>query len=370
MGCIELLSYDSFRDYVAPYKKVFIICGYSSLASCCSDLLDSLRLQGISYDIFSEFTPNPTTEDVDRAIEMFSNDNYDAIISIGGGSAIDVGKCVKMFCHMGTEDWENKLKSVKCVEKIPLIAMPTTAGSGAEATSFAVIYYSGVKQSVSAKELLPNAVLFDGRCLSSLPLYQKKATVLDALGHCIESYWSVHSTKESKSFAETGIRIILEKFEDYLDGKSETNEDMQRAAYLAGKAINVTKTTAGHAMAYKLTTLYGFAHGHAVALCLRVLWPWMIRNTAKCCDERGREYLEGTFDELATIFGCKDAMQGAERYGKIVGWASLAVPRFSEEDISVLTNSVNPLRMSNNPIKLERADIENLYRGIMKNESR
>ena len=115
-----------------------------------------------------------------------------------------------------------------------------------------------------------------------MPLYQKKATTLDALSHAIESYWSINSNDESKKYSMEAIKIILNNFNKYLDGDNSVNKDMLYAANLAGKAINITATTAGHAMCYKLTSLYNIAHGHAAMLVNSELLPYMMDNIDKC----------------------------------------------------------------------------------------
>ena len=116
----------------------------------------------------------------------------------------------------------------------------------------------------------------DASALKTLPIYQKKSTMMDALCHSIESYWSVNSTEESNKYSKQAIQTILENKDAYLANKDLGNANMLKAAYLAGKAINITQTTAGHAMSYKLTSLYGIAHGHAVAICISKLWEYML----------------------------------------------------------------------------------------------
>ena len=141
---------------------------------------------------------------------------------------------------------------------------------------------------------------------------------------------------------------------------------MLLAANLAGKAINITQTTAGHAMCYKITSHLGPSHGHAAILCDRVLYPWMIENTDKCIDARGEKYLKDTLDEIAVMFGYKDAQDGAECLEEIFERLEMEIPTVSDEEIDVLKNSVNPVRLKNHPIKLDIDTIEMLYRKILK----
>ena len=153
--------------------------------------------------------------------------------------------------------------------------MPTTAGTGSEATRYAVIYYNDAKQSITSKSIIPSTVLMDPNALKTLPVYQRKATMCDALCHAIESFWSVNSNEESKKYSRAAIKGVLKNMQGYFENTEEGNAGMLRAAYDAGKAINITQTTAGHAMCYKITSLFGCAHGHAAILCDRVLFSWM-----------------------------------------------------------------------------------------------
>lgn len=145
----------------------------------------------------------------------------------------------------------------------------------------------------------------------------------------------------------------------------EAYDRMQEAAYLAGKAINITQTTAGHAMCYKMTSLYGIAHGHAAALCVKELWPWMLSHTDRCVDPRGEEYVKEVFSELAQLMGCNQPEDGAKQFKNIVDSLNLSMPIASEEEHMQLKTSVNLTRLKNNPIKLDAKSIDELYRRIL-----
>lgn len=362
-----LHSYDGFEGFVKGYNRVFLICGDRSFKNC-DKLVNALDNGRVSYRRFSSFTPNPTTESVDAGIQMFRGFDYDAIMAVGGGSAIDIAKCIKLYGGRVQETWNDRLSKQSHPVDVPLIVMPTTAGSGSEATRFAVIYHKGVKQSITDDAILPNAVIYDSSVLHELPDYQKKATVFDALSHCIESFWSINSTDESKEYAKEGIELILKNVDDYWGGVSDDHvySSMQKAAYLAGRAINITQTTAGHAMSYKLTSMYGCSHGHAVALCVKELWTWMIENINLCRDKRGQKYLEDTFEELSTVMGGSGCGDGVEWFKKLFMDSKLNVPAMKDGDIDVLVESVNPTRLKNNPIELSNTDIRMLYQRILK----
>ena len=206
----------------------------------------------------------------------------------------------------------------------------------------------------------------DPNALKTLPMYQRKATMCDALCHAIESFWSVNSTDESKDYSRTAIRTVLENMQGYLDNTDEGNAGMLRAAHLAGEAINITQTTAGHAMCYKITSLFGAAHGHAAILCDRILFPWMIRNTAGCIDRRGEQYLKQTLDEIGIAMGAADARGGAEKLTRIFQDLAFEVPKAAPEQYEELKMSVNPVRLKNHPVALDMDTIDALYHQILR----
>ena len=157
----------------------------------------------------------------------------------------------------------------------------------------------------------------------------------------------------------------MEHMDGYLANTEEGRAGMLRAANTAGKAINITQTTAGHAMCYKITSLFGSAHGHAAILCDRVLFPWMIKNTDKCIDPRGEEYLKKTLDEIGQAMGCMDAKTGAEKLKRIFDELDLKVPTATVEQLEILKNSVNPVRLKNHPVELDLEIIDSLYHRIL-----
>jgi len=346
-------------------KKVLLVCDSALPFLKLSTYFDSAEARlGIKFFKFNEFKPNPDYEAVVSGVQCFRDNSCEMIIAIGGGSAIDVAKCIKLYSNMRPGQCYLKQKIIP--NEVELLVIPTTAGTGSESTRYAVIYYKGEKQSVTDNSCIPQAVLFDASVLETLPCYQRKVTMMDALCHAIESYWSVNSNVESRKYSRKAIEAILDNYESYLNNEESGNLNMLEAANMAGKAINITQTTAGHAMSYKLTSMYGIAHGHAVALCVSKLWPYMIRNIqSDCTDERGEEYLRQTFLELAEVMGGKDIYEAVEKFDNILGELNLFVPSVKEQDIEILTNSVNEIRLKNNPIKLDKSDINILYHQIL-----
>lgn len=350
-------------------KKILLVCdGSIWYQRAFNDHLREIDEKlGVEMICYQDFQPNPLYENVQAGVKLFRDENCDVIIAVGGGSAMDVAKCIKAYTGMDG-DGENGAfldQEIKA-NAIPFLTVPTTAGTGSEATRYAVIYYGGEKQSITSENFMPGTVLMDPDILITLPPYQKKATMMDALCHAIESFWSVNSTEESKEYSRDAIKGILKHMDGYLNNTEEGRKGMLFAANKAGKAINITQTTAGHAMCYKITSLFGTAHGHAAILCDQVLFSWMVENTDKCIDPRGEEYLKKTLDEIGQIMDCKDAKGGAGKLAAIFEKLALEVPSATEEQYKELKSGVNPVRLRNHPIALDENTIDKLYHVILR----
>ena len=348
-------------------KSILLVCDAAFPFLRIKTYFETLEARkGIRVVSFSDFQPNPLYESVVKGVALFHQEQCSLIAAVGGGSAMDVAKCIKLYSNMDSS--ENYLKQTIVPNDVPLLAVPTTAGTGSEATRYAVIYFNGEKQSVADASCIPGTVLFDASVLKTLPEYQKKATMMDALCHAVESFWSVNSNAESMEYSQEAIRTIMANKDSYLANEETGNANMLKAANLAGKAINITQTTAGHAMCYKLTSLYGIAHGHAAALCDKALIPFMMAHPEQCIDQRGAAHLETVYAGIAEALGCPKA-QLAERFAEIVDSLELQVPQMhSPEDIDVLKTSVNPVRLKNHPVALTVEAIESLYQQILKQE--
>ena len=371
-------SLDEFFNGMGT-THVFLVCGRSIRFLRLNDYFRSLEERlGIQVTRFSDYAPNPAYEPAVKGAEIFRKEGCDCIVAVGGGSAMDVAKCVKLFATLDP--------SVSYLEQsyedngIPFLAVPTTAGTGSEATHFAVIYDGGKKLSIAHESSVPQAVVFDPTTLVSLPDYQRKATMMDALCHAIESCWSVKADEKSRKIAKEAIWQVLSAKDDYLANTPEGNQSMLLAANMAGKAINLTQTTAGHAMCYKLTGTFGISHGHAAALCVSVLWPFMIAHADECVYPEGESGLRQVFSELADLWGALTPQEAAAQFSALVAELGLDTLRrpdakeggsaepveATQELISTLADSVNLQRLKNNPVALTRDEIVELYEEIFR----
>ena len=361
-------GYEELDQYLRDSGAKHILLVHGKSARCLEagqHLLALPEQMGIRVTSFMVFAPNPQYESVVHGIHIFREQHCDMIVAIGGGSAMDVAKCIKLYAE--ADPGRNLFSQPIAANKVPLLAIPTTAGTGSESTRYAVIYLDGDKQSITSDESIPAAVLFDPSTLDSLPLYQRKATFLDALCHAMESYWSIHSNAESQRYSEEALRLIFACQMSYLMNDREGNRQMLHAANMAGKAINLTQTTAGHAMCYKLTSKYGIAHGHAAGLCVSVLWPYMVQHVEDCTDERGVPYLRQIFLDMSIAMGCKNVQAGTEKiFALLESWDMGFDGDFSEENIWELVASVHLPRLRNHPVRLDENSLRGLYREIMR----
>ncbi len=365
-------NYRQIDEWISKNKcnSVILVCDDSlkyqeELGAYFKKLAEKVKLTS-----FSEFQANPLYENVQDGVKVYRENECDSIIAVGGGSAIDVAKCIKLYSNMsGNGDNGEWLDLQKTNSRTSFLAIPTTAGTGSEATRYAVIYYDEKKQSITDESIIPDAVLFEPKVLKTLPLYQKKATMCDALCHAIESYWSINSTSESIEYSKMAINGILDNIDGYLNNTDSGNLGMLKAANMAGKAINITQTTAGHAMCYKITSIFGVAHGHAAILCDRVLYRWMINNIDKCIDSRGKVYVCNILDEIGIALGGDNAEYGAKKIEEIFEVLELPVPCATEKQFEELKNSVNPTRLKNHPVCLRIDEINELYHQILYNNS-
>jgi alcohol dehydrogenase class IV len=193
--------------------------------------------------------------------------------------------------------------------------------------------------------------------------------MLDALCQGIESWWSVNSTDESKRYSKIAIQMIIENWKQYIyDNIDTAAEKIMLAANYSGRAINITQTTAAHAMSYMLTSTYKLPHGHAVAVCLPEVWDYMNSHTSDCIDNRGSDYLKDIFSDISKALKCSNRVEAVEWFRDFLLELEVEKPTAGdrEAELKLLTESVNPLRLKNNPVALDSVTLRNLYERILK----
>lgn len=255
-------------------EKCLIVTGASSAKKCgaLDDVIQALDSQGVSYEIYDKIRQNPTVESCFEAGNIACDINADFVLGIGGGSPLDAAKAIAVVAanpgiseeKLYAMDWEN--------QPLPVIAVGTTAGTGSEVTSVAVITNSkGFKKSFRNDRSYPVLSFGDPKYTLSLDDSFTRSTAVDALAHCVESFFNRSANDISKVYAVAGVRKLLKVFEKIADEPSlnlsfEEREELYNASLYGGLAIAVTGTAFPHALGYFLTENYGVAHGTACAV--------------------------------------------------------------------------------------------------------
>ena len=346
----------------AGAHRPLVVGGSGYRNSAIRDVLD----EQLSPVVFDAYSANPRLEEVHAGLRLLQEQGCDSLISVGGGSAMDVAKCIKLLAATDSPDFP--AFGAPLARTVPHLAVPTTAGTGSESTHFAVVYIEGEKHSVAHDAALPDWALLEPRLLEGLPEYHKKASLLDALAQCVESLWASSATPRSREYARQGLRLILDDCFAYFHKATGFDEDltrrMQRAANLSGRAINLTKTTAPHAMSYGLTARYGIAHGHAAALCLRGIWRYYAHLAET--DPVRAEPVQPALAELSEVFGTETPAGAAAKLGVIIEALRLAAPvPQSPDDVDDLLASVNAERLGNSPVVPTVAELRTVYEFVL-----
>ena len=309
----------------------------------------------LSSPVFSSFHANPDLDDTEAGVSLFRRENCDGLISIGGGSSIDTAKAIK--ARINADSAEDVIHNRLAIQnECPHIAVPGTAGTGSEATQIAVVYVNGSKVSLNHPALKPDGVVLDAGLLDTLPPYHKKSCALDALAQGIESYWSRGSNDDSKVHAYLAIIGVLDNLKAYLEGDPHAADEMLDASYQSGKAIQITRTTAAHAMSYMLTKKLGLAHGHACMLTLPVLWEMM----------QDHEEMQDTLNDLSAKMRLGNMQMVPRLLKGIMYDLEMSIPEMPEEAMmEELVSSVNTERLNNHPVAMTREEIREAYRRAM-----
>ena len=334
-------------------QKPFLCCGKSFQNSDAFEYIKKFNPV-----IFDHIRPNPRFEDMIDGAELFNREGCDFIIAAGGGSPMDSAKMIRL---MTTNDIATCLEQPMENNDIKALFIPTTAGTGAEATKSSVFYVNEVdKFSIANYDFIPDYVILDEKLLFTVPDYQRKCTCLDALCHAIESFWSAKATDESREYATKAIELFVQNKDGYMSNTQSGNRGMLMASYYGGKAINITGTTAAHAMCYNITMNCGTAHGHSVACCLIEIWRYMLEHNDRVNDPMGREHTLDIFSKL------EDMMGGLPAFEQMVKEEfDLAIPGIDAHRIPEFVAKVNVSRLGNNPTVLEADDVAEIYNRIL-----
>ena len=284
--------------YLAPIRKAQVISGAGSLLKIPENIkkenkkkvlvvttpgfikrgslvpfFEELKKQNLEYAIFSEVQPDPTTDCIEEAVALYKKEQCEVIVAIGGGSVIDCSKALGARIARPNKSLQQMQGLLKVLKKIPdLYAVPTTAGTGSEATAGAVITdgTNHYKFTILDLCLVPRYAVLDAELTCPLPPHITAHTGMDALTHAVEAYTNCFCSPLAKKMSLDAIKLIYENLETaYLDGNNKkARENMLLASYYAGVAINNNFIGYVHAIAHGIGGLYGVTHGKANAIIL------------------------------------------------------------------------------------------------------
>lgn len=232
--------------------------------------------RGETVKIVDTITPNPQLDDLDNLIEELGQTKFSGIVALGGGSVLDAAKAIAVTYGCGINRPLAALfrggEKYALARSLPLIAIPTTSGTGSEVTPFATVWdcETHKKHSLSGPAVYPDYALLDPALTCTLPRGETLSTSLDAISHALESLWNNNRTPVSRAFATRALRLAntaLPKIRE-APHSIEYRATMQEASLLAGLAISQTRTAIAHSISYPLTSWHGVPHGLACSFTL------------------------------------------------------------------------------------------------------
>ncbi|MCM3567703.1 iron-containing alcohol dehydrogenase [Neobacillus mesonae] len=268
-------------------ESVLIITdrGISSIGLMDS-LLDGLSSEGINFVIYDKTVPNPTIENIEEAYKLFKFNQCQAMIAFGGGSPIDCAKGVGARAARPNKSIPQMKGVLKVRKKIPpIVAIPTTAGTGSEATLAAVVTNNQTheKYAIMDTSLIPRYAVHDPLLTTNLPKPITAAVGMDTLTHAVEAYIGRSNTKKTTECSKEAVKLVFENlYEAYSNGRNiEARTNMQRAAYLAGIAFTRAYVGNVHAIAHTLGGFYSIPHGLANAVILPYVLEYYDKSVYK-----------------------------------------------------------------------------------------
>jgi len=247
-------------------KSILIITGKNSYKNSKAEIFFKKIDSEYFTNIYHKIEENSSYFEILDLLKKYEEISFDIIIAYGGGSVIDFSKVVSLYKKNIIRFRKNFQNSESLSNTIPLIAIPTTAGSGAESTQFAVLYKENIKYSIVNKNIIPKYAILDSKSTFSLSKYQTACSAIDAVCQAIESLWAKNKNEKSEQYALKALQLIYPNIIKCYEGVKESRLPVLEGSNFSGKAINISMTTAPHALSYYLTCFHNIPHGEAVAI--------------------------------------------------------------------------------------------------------
>lgn len=357
----------SLQDILAQTnaRSVLLVTGkqsfrVSGLASMFDELLSGHRVRKISGAGVS-----PEFDFIADTINILNNQACDIIIAVGGGSVIDFAKIIALYVYNKQSFYADFTDHSGLKAAAPIVAIPTTAGSGSEATHFAVMFKDGQKHSIASQEILPAFVILDPEVTRSLPPFTAACSGMDAVCQAIESLWANNATEESRQDARTALEYLLPNIiASVKQPGAFVRKQMLLGAHYAGRAINVSKTTGPHALSYYLTSKCGIPHGEAVAMNMEL---FIDLNFEFLCQD-SQSFLKKSFEAEDKYALINRFTEVKRKLGLKQGISDAGIT--SENDLKAFFYSVNAERLANNPGNLNPGQLLNHHKNLFKKQDK
>lgn len=335
-----------------------------------NNMLKALDEAKINYAVYHDTVPNPTIDNIEAALVMYKENKSQAIIAFGGGSSMDCAKGVGMRVSNPTKTIQKMRGLLKVRHKTPLIiAVPTTAGTGSEATLAAVVVDSLTheKYAINDPHLIPSYAVLDPELIINLPSKITSTTGMDALTHAVEAYIGHSNTKKTKMMAKAAVKLIFTNLEESYNNPTNlvAREKMQRAAYYAGVAFTRAYVGYVHAIAHTLGGFYGVPHGLANAVIL----PYVLDAFGKSAERKLAELADCvnlTDNKLSNGEKAKAFITAIRDMNKRMGIPEKFVDIIKEEDIPLMVKRAdregNPLYPV--PKEMDKNELEKIFKII------
>lgn len=314
---------------------------------------------------WSDFQPNTSIDDLRAGLDVVREFRPDVVIGVGGGSAMDMAKLLVAYSDHDDDPAES-ICSGATVERAShdLVLIPTTSGSGSEATHFAVVYIGDEKYSVAGPGLYASHIIIDPDLSMSGSSHQRATSGIDAICQAIESLWAVGGTPDSRRYARHALGLLVPNIKCFV-----TNEDPDAAramaigAHLSGRAIDISKTTGAHALSYFLTKRFGIPHGNAVALTLGAFIE--AHGCAASTTDAPGSSLGEAMRSITLRLGASGSHSLRQLFNELVSdlglIASLTqVVEHTDDVVDDWLDSVNLQRLANNPVRFDRTELKAL----------
>ena len=354
-----------------PNRRVLFVCDPTIIKlQLHQPLLKQLNDKGFHIEVFDRLQPNPTLASIEDGANTFQQENCDMMIAMGGGSAIDCAKGIGVKIARPKTPFSNMKGVIKVLKKIPyLVAIPTTAGTGSEATIATVVTdeVTHEKYAISDPVLLPKVAVLNPQYTVSLPPFFTATTALDALTHAIEAYIGRSNTQKTKEEAILAIQLIFEYLPVILEHPNDlkAREQLQIAAYKAGRAFTRAYVGYIHAIAHTLGGQYSVPHGLANAIVMPVVLSYYGDSIVQPCADIARAVFKGTANQSDEALS-QQLIRHIQYLNQLADIPSTVV-QLHCEDIDLLASralkEANPLYPV--PKILYLNDLQNIYSSLL-----